>query len=261
MKWIKTAFDGIRGKTAKEQQQFASDVFAEHEARDHFAPQEALNRLSERMPRERAQSLFAQYCLTKIKPVILAALEDGLISPDEEARIEAVRSRYGNVVIDEATLAKLDSAKQQFSAWSTPLTPLDVPLMLKKGEWCAHAVKAEALEEREKTVRINYSGPQARVRLAKGIYYSAGSTSISRQTERYHHSFGQGVLSATNKRLMWISPQKSISIPLDKVIQFEPFTDGVRIFKDTGKPLLFIFPTNDKIDMVRICRVIEELRD
>jgi hypothetical protein len=41
---------------------------------------------------------------------------------------------------------------------------------------------------------------------------------------------------------------------------FEPFTDGIKIIKDTGKPLLFIFEGEDQASMVRISRVIEELR-
>jgi hypothetical protein len=42
---------------------------------------------------------------------------------------------------------------------------------------------------------------------------------------------------------------------------FEPFSDGIKIFKDTGKPLMFVFDEgNNQTAMVRLCRAIEELR-
>jgi hypothetical protein len=41
---------------------------------------------------------------------------------------------------------------------------------------------------------------------------------------------------------------------------FEPFIDGIKIIKDTGKPILFVFEGADQASMVRISRVIEELR-
>lgn len=99
---------------------------------------------------------------------------------------------------------------------SRKLAPVQTPLMLKKGEWCAHAVKCGAYEERRRTGCTNYAGPKARDRIMKGVYYRAGSIQSQRLTESYQHSFGDGVLGATNNRLIWVSLQKSLSIPLDK---------------------------------------------
>lgn len=87
-----------------------------------------------------------------------------------------------------------------------------------------------------------------------------GSIQTQRETEAYSHSFGTGVLGATNSRLLWVSPAKSISIPLTKIVMFEPYNDGLKVIKDTGKPILFVFDAPDQSAMVRISRVIEELR-
>jgi len=260
MSWFQKMGRKLSGAEARDREARARQILGEHEARDHFGAQEALDRLTAEMPEEHAKRFILQHFRQKIEPVIFAALEDGLLSPDEEARIERIRERYGNIRLEGAIVGQLEAARAQFRAWSLPLEPVQVPLMLKNGEWCAHAVKAVAYEERQRAVRTNYAGPTARVRIMKGVYYRAGSIQTQRVTEAYQHSFGEGVLGATNKRLLWVSPQKSLSVPLDKVVMFEPFTDGIKIIKDTGKPLLFVFEGPDQASMVRISRVIEELR-
>jgi hypothetical protein len=123
-----------------------------------------------------------------------------------------------------------------------------------------HGVRATASEQRQRTVRMNYGGPTASIRIAKGVYYRTGSIGLNRVSEGYMHSFGMGVLGATNTRLLWVSPEKSISIPLQKIVMFEPYVDGLKVIKDTGKPVLFVFDSEDRASMVRISRAIEELR-
>jgi hypothetical protein len=239
----------------------ASELISEEEARSHFDGEAVVARLEAEMPREEAFERYVAHVQQKVSEVVRAALEDGLLSPDEEARIERVKSRYAESVrLDHETAALLETAKSQFQAWNEPLAPVQVPLLLQKGEWCVHAVKATAHEERQRTVRVNYGGPSARVRIAKGLYYNAGSIATERISEAYYHSFGEGVLGATSKRLLWVSPAKSISIPLGKIVLFEPYTDGIKIIKDTGKPVLFVFKGVDQPSMVRISRTIEELR-
>ena len=267
MSWLRNIGRKLSGAEAREQEEeakrrraVAAEILQEHEARDHFDAQGAFDRLAAEMPEEEAKRLFVAHCKSKIEPAVIAALEDGLLSPEEDARVQRLRDRYGGIQLDEKTNGQLIAARSQYVAWTTPLEPVQTPLLLKSGEWCAHAVKATAYEERQRTTRVNYAGPSARVRIAKGIYYRAGSVQTQRITESYQHSLGDGVLGATNKRLLWVSPQKSVNIPLQKIVMFEPFIDGLKVIKDTGKPILFVFENADEAGMVRLSRVIEELR-
>jgi len=260
--WRKVSGEERREREAEEQRrrEIAFQVLEEHEARVHFDANGALERLCAEMPDDEATQFFTAHVRTQLRPVVEAALEDGLLTPEEERRIERVRERYGGIQLDGDTTDMLAAARAQYAAWNEPLSPVQTPLLLKAGEWCAHAVQAAAYEERQRTVRVNYGGPVARVRIMKGVYYRAGSIQAQRVTEAYQYSFGEGVLGATNKRLLWVSPQKSISIPLQKIVMFEPYVDGLKVIKDAGKPLLFVFDEPDQAAMVRLSRVIEELR-
>lgn len=260
MNWLRTVGRLMSGADAREHQQLGQIILAEHEAQEDFQAQRALDRLCEAMPEDAAKRAFTAHCKEKIQPQIHAALEDGLLTPDEEARITTLRQRYGNISLDSDTQAKLDAARTQYEAWSTPLAPVSSDLMLKQGEWCTYSTNATAYEERLRTVQVNYAGPAMRIKIVKGFYYRAGSIRAQRVSESFQHSFGMGMLAATNKRLLWVSQQKSVSIPLQKIVKFEPFIDGLRVMKETGKPILFVFVAPDQTGMVRIARTIEELR-
>lgn len=187
-------------------------------------------------------------------------LADGVVDPAEDQRIGRFMEMSGASVIAEDTARLIEEGRRVYRACSQPLAPVNAPVLLKKGEFCVHAATAEALEDRSRTVRVGYHGPSARIRIAKGLYYNVGSAAVSRQTETYQHSFGAGVLCVTNQRLLWISPDRSISTPLGNIVRFDPYSDGIRIFKGTGKPLLFIWSDASRVATILASRAIEELR-
>lgn len=187
-------------------------------------------------------------------------LDDGQVDPSEDARIQTFMNVVGQSVIGAETDAAIERGRALYRVHRAPLTPVDAPVLLQRGEFCVHVVAAVALEERSRTVRINYHGPRMRLRIAKGLYYTAGSIQPLRQSEEYQHSFGTGALCMTNKRLLWVSPSKSISIRLSNIVRFDSFSDGLRVFKGSGKPLLFIWQEEDMIATIMAQRTIEELR-
>jgi hypothetical protein len=166
----------------------------------------------------------------------------------------------GQSVLSPNTNGAIEEGRKLYRAHHGPMEPVDAPVLLKRGEFCVYVVAAETFEDRSRTVRVNYHGPTVRIPIMKGVSYRLGSFAPSRQTEEYQHSFGTGALCMTNQRLLWISPKKSISVPLSNIVRFDPFTDGLRIFKGTGKPLLFVWQGEDRVATVMAQRTIEELR-
>ena len=192
--------------------------------------------------------------------LLAEVLADNMVDPQEDQRIARFLAVSGISTINPDTAKLIDDGRELYRACSAPLNPVQAPVLLKKGEFCVHAVAAEALEERSRTVRVGYHGPSARVRIARGIYYNVGSMAVSRQTQDYQFSFGVGVLCVTNRRLLWISEQKSISTMLANIVRYDPYSDGLRIMKGTGKPLLFLWHDKPRIATIMATRAIEELR-
>ena len=77
------------------------------------------------------------HCRAKIEPMIRAAFNDGLLSPEDDARIERIPERYGGIQLNPKTNGQLEFARTHYLAWTAPLEPVQTPLLLKSGEWCA----------------------------------------------------------------------------------------------------------------------------
>jgi hypothetical protein len=212
------------------------------------------------MAPEARQTLLNEVLSEQFAALMKDVLEDNMVDPEEDQRIAEFLEMLGDTPMAHGAAKLIEDGRRLFRACSDPLSPKHAPVLLRSGEYCVHAATAEAFEDRSRTVRVGYHGPRARIRIAKGLYYTMGSSAVSRQTEEYSHSFGTGVLCVTNMRLMWISPARTISTPLHKIIRYDPFSDGLKIFKDSGKPLLFIWADDGKVATILATRAIEELR-
>lgn len=211
-------------------------------------------------PADRAKSLLEEAVSDHFTGLVLEILEDGQVDPTEDQRLDKFMAMIGQSVLSPGTKSAIDLGRKLHRAYHGSLEPVDAPVLLKRGEFCVYVVTAEAFADRSRTVRVNYHGPTVRIPIVKGVSYRIGSMQPSRQTEEYQHSFGTGALCMTNQRLLWVSPKKSISVPLSNIVHFDPFTDGLKIFKGTGKPLLFVWQGEDRVATVMAQRTIQELR-
>lgn len=211
-------------------------------------------------PSGAAKRLLEQAVSDHFTALVLEILEDGQVDPTEDQRLDEFMAMIGQSVLSPNTKVAIEEGRKLYRAHHGSLEPVDAPVLLKRGELCVHVVSAEAFEDRSRTVRVNYHGPTVRIPIMKGVSYRLGSFAPSRQTEEYQHSFGAGALCMTNQRLLWVSPKKSISVPLSNIVRFDPFTDGLKIFKGSGKPLLFVWPGEDRVATVMAQRTIQELR-
>ncbi len=209
---------------------------------------------------DRTNSLLEAAVSDHFTQLVLNVLEDGQVDPSEDKRLDDFMAVIGQSVLSPDTSSLIEQGRKLYRAYHGALEAVEAPILLKRGEFCVHVVAAEALEERSRTVRVNYHGPTARIRIMKGVHYRLGSIQAMRQTEEYQHSFGTGALCMTNQRLLWVSPAKSISVTLSNIVRFDPFSDGLRIFKGSGKPLLFVWQGEDPVATVMAQRTIEELR-
>jgi hypothetical protein len=120
------------------------------------------------------------------------------------------------------------------------LPNLEPDFLLQKGEQCIYkSYRCEVLERKEITKRVNYAGPKARIKIAKGLSYNIGSYNVSTQKETVSVSKGVGKLNLTTKRILFKSGDKGVTVTLSSIIDIEPFSDAVIITKSTGKPLIF----------------------
>lgn len=184
------------------------------------------------------------------KAALDKALDDRLLSEDEEKRLMALKERFAlsqqeiesggafaRVVKAAAIRDVLDGKIPQRFTLDSPL-----PINLQKGEQVVWAFpQVEYLEDRTKREYVGGSRGVS-VRVARGLYCRVGAFkghTVSR-TERV--SLGRGFLAVTNKHLYFAGEGKSFRVPYAKIVSFEPFSDGIGFTRDaaTAKPQIFI---------------------
>jgi len=107
-----------------------------------------------------------------------------------------------------------------------------IPIILKHDEKIYCAIPDVHLKE-PRAIRIShggYAGPS--IRIAKGISFHVGRFGSSSESHQEIRNIDKGILTITNQRLVFSGAMKTVSINLEKIIQIDPFSDGVSLHKE-----------------------------
>ncbi|MEY8847278.1 TM2 domain-containing protein [Psychroserpens sp. XS_ASV72] len=157
---------------------------------------------------------------------------DSLISKATELGIEKYQSKEA-IKIDFGFYMKNWELDNGIFGEITP------DFIMTKNEVCLFRTEiAEIFEQKEVTTRVSYSGPRARIRIAKGLSYSVGSYNFSSSKETKRVSKGIGTLNITTKRVLFKASQKTLTIRHSAIVDLEPFSNGLMIYKSSGNPIL-----------------------
>jgi len=166
----------------------------------------------------------------------LRAIEDNRLSPDEESRFQVLAQELGiQFRPRETTVADLAKASMYWRIENGQPPEYDVPIALQRGEKCHFASNAVWNELRTRTVRVNYSGPTASIRICKGVRYRFGSIAAQRVTRDELILIDEGTLYVTNKRIIFDGARKNVTIRYSALIAFQVCSDGLILEKTAGK--------------------------
>lgn len=206
---------------------------------------------------ERERAIRTEEASTVVRAMLNEASEDGLVSPEEDAEVQW-------------TLANLDVGsdltEEEVGRWlryrlywdleNGPLPVVESGLNLQKNEVCHFLHATDWFELRTETRRVNYGGPTARIRIVKGIYWSAGSLGVKRVSRDVMRQIDTGVVYLTNKRILFVGQKRNMNIRLNRVLDFTPYTDGVEITKDAGRSPVFTFTDNIDVFCLTLNRLL-----
>lgn len=179
-----------------------------------------------------------------------AAFEDGVLTEQEENALSELQQHFS---LSEQSLDK-NGAFSKVVKGAVLRDVLDgklperiqiegnLPFNLQKTEkivWVFQGVRY--FEEKTRTQYVG--GTQGvSIRIAKGVYYRTGGFKGKRvQTSETVH-VDTGLLGVTNKHIYFVGSSKGFRLKYNKIVAFEPFTDGIGIQRDaqTAKPQIFI---------------------
>lgn len=208
---------------------------------------------------EREREIRTEEASTVVRAMLNEASEDGLVSPEEDAEVQwtlANLDAESDLTEDEA--GRWLRYRQYWDLENGPLPVVESGLNLQKNEVCHFLHATDWFELRTETRRVNYGGPTARIRIVKGIYWSAGSLGVQRVSRDVLRQIDTGVVYLTNKRILFVGQKRNMNIRLNRVLDFTPFTDGVEITKDAGRSPVFAFTENIDIFCLTLNRLLAD---
>ena len=190
---------------------------------------------------ERAEEIYTRLASQRMQRAYDEALADERLSPEEDTELQEIsRSLNVDVQTDANTRRTLDRYRLFWLIENGDVPPIDPGIKLYRGEKCYAMREVEWRELRRVTTGISYAGPTARVRMAKGVYFRMGHLRGMRHSSEMLTRVDSGTLYLTTKRLIFMGPLGNKTVRLNRILTFEPYSDGIEIQKDAGRnPVLF----------------------
>lgn len=197
-----------------------------------------LDRLRQRLrlDEQTADRILQSAAQARMDRAVKEATSDGRLSPDETKALYALAANLGaTLMIDAPTRAAFERMQLLWRIDNGMLPTISVSINLQKNEVCHDRVSAVWYEHRTRTVRVNYGGPVASIRISKGLRYRVGSVGVHRITREELTEIDQGTLYLTNKRLIFDGQKKNTTIRLSALLSFTPCSDGLILEKSSGR--------------------------
>jgi hypothetical protein len=153
------------------------------------------------------------------------ALDDGLLSEEEQERMEAVREGLG------------------LDADAAEVWPYREKLFLAQSLRMLLLYLFKNVQFHEERTRTHYEGRSSGVsiRIAKGVYYRTGGFRGNPVQETNMEHIDTGYFAVTDKHFYFHGPSKSFRTRYDRIVGLDPYSDGVGVRKDgtTARPQVF----------------------
>lgn len=185
-------------------------------------------------------------------------VDHGRVSPKEwEEFTTLAKNLEVNVTLDDEVKGWIEKLKLCWQAENGVIPVITAPIDLSSSEDCHFNSRAEWKVNRSVTRKINYGGTAARLRIVKGINYTAGSIGINKVESEELTLIDTGQLYVTNKRIIFMGARKNINIKVSQILSITPYEDGVGIDNASGKNPVIMVSDADLLAMI-LSRLINE---
>ncbi len=190
-----------------------------------------------------------QIVLLKWRELVDAALDDHILSEEEEQRLKDISAAFSltnDQLMQAGYLTKfIKAAILRDLKNGTPKTrvSLDIPLpfKLQAREVMLWAFPNTKLLERITKREIRGGSTGLSFRVMKGVYWRVGAFKGVPVSWEETHPTDTGLLVLTNKHLLFSGPLKNARIPYSKLASIDPYADAIEVQRDTAtaKPQVF----------------------
>jgi hypothetical protein len=184
---------------------------------------------------------------------VTLAFDDGILSEQEESSLSELRQHFSlsqDALNSHGAFARLVKGATLRDVLNGKMPERvqiqgNLPFNLQKAEQIAWVFQNVQYYEQKTRTRYVGGSQGVSIRIARGVYYRTGAFKGERvQTAETIHA-DTGILGLTNKHVYFTGAAKSFRVPYNKIVSFEPFSDGFGIQKDTQSSKPQSFQTGD----------------
>lgn len=140
---------------------------------------------------------------------------------------------------EKAEAKELDQIRYLVWISEGNLPQIETTVKLKKEE-VAH-FEGDVTWRHLKTRRRRVAGTRSqRVKVAKGVSFKVGGTRGYSEEYQEFQDVDRGKVLITNERLLFFGGKKNLNIKLNKIMDVENYSDGVKIQRGTVNPTYFL---------------------
>lgn len=210
-----------------------------------------------KLPKLLAEKISSETRTAFIQNYISNVIKDERLSPDEENEIQTIATSLNvSVQLNDKTKQQLQRLKIYWALENLELPTIQTDIALQKSEKCYFQISnVNWYELRSVRQRVSYSGYSTSFKVAKGFYLRSGSYTPRSYSTDQMKLIDRGTVYLTNKRIIFTGTKKNSNIKIDKILNIQPYTDGVEIGKETGKSPTLQVPERADI----FCMILERL--
>ncbi|OJW96317.1 MAG: hypothetical protein BGO70_01140 [Bacteroidetes bacterium 43-93] len=211
------------------------------------------------LPDDISRKISEEVRIACIKKFVAEIVEDQRLSPQEDRKLQQMAK---NLEVDLSytpeTKQQLNKLRLYWALENETLPEVKTSISLYKNEICHLIIPGVAWCEM-RTVRTHVStvGYSTSIRIAKGIYLRSTSHKPRSYSTEQLKQLDRGTLYLTSKRILVTGTHKSYNIRLEKILEFDPYKDGIEIRKDAGRNVFLMFSEQLDIICIMLGRLLE----
>ena len=187
-----------------------------------------------RMPDSVQQHLYERSSRAVIEGLLHRSVSDRRLSPDELEELASVARHLGITPdFDHATEAMLDRFAHFWRIENGDIPVVAVEAPLEGDEACHLTLPAELHEPLPAAEMFEREGIVS-VRIARGVYYRAGSASTERLNRASVRRVDRGRVLITSKRVIFDGNTGTVTVRLPEISAFQVYADGLVLERRAG---------------------------
>ena len=209
---------------------------------------------------ELCDKIFLESAQDMVRKFVNLISLDKRLTPQEENDLEELKKNLNiDIQFTESSWETLQKYKLFWLVENEGIPEIQLGIDLEPGEKGYYSLDGEWLERDNESKILHDDNLELRIKIAKGIYWTLLNLKENRINDFKWESKGTSKIYITNNRIIFSSPTGNRSIPLNKILDLKPHSNGIEIIGFQEPMIMLQFGKNVDVVMMILGRAIHDI--